>query len=234
MKRLTICAAALLTGCANYGEYYKSVEASNTAMVAAVRAQAEADAVRFNVLMRIAESGDATAKVAATMALALGGQRSAQAPAVAAQPQNEALQWASVVVPGVTQGLMGYYSMRTNMRQSDNSTALGMSTNATMLGMGELMAKDPLVVTQPAPVVVTQPEPVIVEQPAPIIVTQPEPIIQDPIVVTPPDPIVVRPEPPVIVRPEPPVIVNPPDPIIVVPPDPIIVNPPAPTPPTTP
>lgn len=222
----------LLSGCANYGDYYRSVSESNAHQTAMVRANAEAEAVRYQALMRIAESGDATARVAATMALAFAAQqgRPPQA-AIAAQPQNEALQWASVVVPGVTQGLMGYYSMRTNMRSSDNSTALGMSTNATMLGMGALMAKDPLVVTQPAPVVVTQPDPVIVEQPAPIIVTQPEPIIQDPIVVTPPDPIVVRPEPPVIVRPEPPVIVNPPDPIIVVPPDPIIVNPPAPTPP---
>lgn len=170
MKTVLILTLALLTGCANYGDYYKSVEASNAAMVSAVRAQAEADAVRFNVLMRIAESGDATAKVAATMALALGGQRPAQAPAVAAQPQNEALQWASVVVPGVTQGLMGYYSMRTNMRSSDNAVLQSLSSDQVMLGMGNLIGQPPVVVTQPPPVIVPSPDPIIVTQPPPVII----------------------------------------------------------------
>lgn len=170
MKTALIFLAALLTGCANYGDYYKSVEASNTAMVAAVRAQAEADAVRFNVLMRIAESGDATAKVAATMALALGGARPAQAPAVAQMPQNEALQWAGVLVPGVTQGLMGYYNMRTNMRASDNALVQSISSDQTMLGMGALIAEPPLVVTQPPPVIVPAPDPIIVPPAEPIIV----------------------------------------------------------------
>lgn len=170
-------AASLLAGCATPIEYYKSIEASNAALVSAARAQAEADVVRFNVLMRIAESGDATAKVAATMALALGGSRPAPTPAVAAQPQNEALQWASVLVPGVTQGLMGYYGMRTNMRMSDNSTLLGLSTNQTFGVLAADISKPPLVVEQPAPIVV--------EQPAPVIVPPPEPIIVSPIVIEP-------------------------------------------------
>lgn len=174
MKPLLALAAALLTGCANYGEYYRSVEASNSAMIAAVRAQAEADAVRFNVLMRIAESGDTTAKALAVMAMATSGARGVPTPAVAQMPQNEALQWASVLVPGVTQGLMGYYNMRTNMRSSDNATLLGLSTNQTMLGMGSLIAEPPLVVTQPPPVIVPAPDPIIVN---PVIVPPPDPIL---------------------------------------------------------
>lgn len=174
---LLFIGVALLAGCANHAEYYRSVEASNAALVSAVQAQAEADVVRFNVLMRIAESGDATAKVAATMALALGGSRPAPTPAVAAQPQNEALQWASVLVPGVTQGLMSYYGMRTNMRMSDNSTLLGLSTNQTFGVLAAEISKPPLVVEQPAPIVV--------EQPAPIIVSPPDPIIVSPVVIEP-------------------------------------------------
>lgn len=171
MKALLMIAAALLTGCANYAEYYRSVEASNAAMVSATRAQAESEAIRYQALMRIAESGDATAKVAATMALAFAGQQSRPSqPAVAAQPQNEALQWASVVVPGVTQGLMGYYSMRTNMRMSDNSTLLGLSTNKTFGVLAGEISKPPVVVEQAPPVVVTQPDPIIVTQPPPIII----------------------------------------------------------------
>lgn len=171
MKALLMIAAALLTGCANYGEYYKSVSESNAHQTAIVRAHAEAEAVRYQALMRIAESGDATAKVAATMALAFSGQqgRPSQA-AVAVQPQNEALQWASIIVPGATQGLMGYYSMRTNMRSSDNALLQSLSADQVMLGMGSLIAEPPLVVTQPAPVIVPSPDPVIVNPPHPIII----------------------------------------------------------------
>lgn len=174
MKALIALAAALLTGCANYGEYYRSVEASNTAMVAAVRAQAEADAVRFNVLMRIAESGDATAKVAATMALALGGARPAQAPAVAQMPQNEALQWASILIPSLTGAYVVNSNNSLSRHLSDNATAQTMSTNQAMMGMGSLIADPPLVVTQPPPVIVPAPDPVIVN---PVIVPQPDPIL---------------------------------------------------------
>ena len=179
MKKLASMAVAalVLTGCASYGDYYASVDSANARQVEAQRAQAEADAIRFQALMRIAESGDETAKVAATMALALTGQRPVAPMATPAVPQNEALQWASILVPGVTQGLSIYYNTRLGMRQSDNATALGLNTNATFGQFASEIAKPPVVVNQPDPVVVTQP--------APIIVPAPDPVIVNPVVVTP-------------------------------------------------
>ena len=169
MKLILIAAALALTGCASYTDYYRSVDAANARQVEVQRAQAEADAIRYQALMRIAESGDATAKVAATMALALGTQGRHVPLAVPAQPQNEALQWASILVPGVTQGMGIYYNAKTNMNANNNATALGLSTNQTF-GQFATEINSPTVVTQPPPLVVTQPPPVIVPTPDPIIV----------------------------------------------------------------
>lgn len=180
MKLLIAVTALALTGCSTAGDYYKSVDASNAHNVSLAKAHAEAEAVRYQALMRIAESGDATAKVAATMALALGaGTRQAQA-AVAQPQRSEALEWASILVPGVTQGLSIYYNTKASINANDNATALGMNTNQTF---GHFASEIN------APVVVTQPEPTIVTQPAPVIVTQPAPVIVDPVVV---DPVIVQ------------------------------------------
>lgn len=179
MKTILIAAALLLAGCSNMGQYYASVDAANVRQVEVAKAHAEAESVRYQALMRIAESGDATAKVAATMALAFGGQGQRTTQTVTPSvPQNEALQWASIIVPGVTQGMSIYYNAQTSMRSSDNATRLGLSTNATFGQFASEIAKDPLVVTQPDPVIVTQPEPVIVP---PTVVN---PVVVDPVVVT--------------------------------------------------
>ena len=179
MKTLIAVAALVLAGCSTAGDYYKSVDASNQHNVALAKAHAEAEAVRYQALMRIAESGDATAKVAATMALALGtGTRQAQAAVV--QPQrSEALEWASILVPGLTQGLSIYYNTKANINANDNATTLGINTNQTF---GQFASEIN------APVVVTQPDPVIVPQPAPVIVppTVVNPIVVDPVIVNSP------------------------------------------------
>ena len=176
MRRLliTLLISTPLVGCASYGDYYASIDAANARQVESQRAQSEADAIRYQALMRIAESGDATAKVAATMALALGGQSRHVQMAVPAQPQNEALQWASVLAPVAMQGLTLHYNTRLGLRQSDNATALGINTNATFGQFASEIAKPPLVVTQPTPI--------IVEQPAPIIV---DPVVVEPVVIQP-------------------------------------------------
>lgn len=182
MKKILIAVGALiLAGCSTAGDYYKSVEASNAHNVQLAKAHAEAEAVRYQALMRIAESGDATAKVAATMALALGaGTRQAQA-AVAQPQRSEALEWASILVPGVTQGLSIYYNTKASINANNNATRLGINTNATF-GQFASEINAPVVVTQPDPVIVTQPTPLVVEQPAPVIVN---PVVVQPEVVIP-------------------------------------------------
>ena len=241
MRTLALLSILLfLTGCSTAGDYYKSVDASNAHNVSLAKAHAEAEAVRYQALMRIAESGDATAKVAATMALALGaGTRQAQA-AVAQPQRSEALEWASILVPGVTQGLSIYYNSKQAINANNNATRLGINTNQTF-GQFASEINDPTIVTQPAPTIVTQPAPTVVrpEVVRPDIVVQPDPTIvdpRDPVIVEPRDPVIVTQPPPTVITQPAPVIVNPPpaqvvNPIVVNPPpaqvvDPVIVQPP--------
>lgn len=187
MKTLILTGALVLTGCSTAGDYYKSVDASNAHNVSLAKAHAEAEAIRYQALMRIAESGDATAKVAATMALALGAN-TRQSQAAVAQPQrSEALEWASILVPGVTQGLSIYYNAKTNINANNNATALGINTNQTF---GQFASEIN------APVVV---RPEVVQTPAPEVVIVPPTIVRPEVV----KPEVVTPE---VVTPE---IVNP-------------------------
>ncbi len=171
-----VALAAVLTGCSNMGGYYASVDGANRRQVEIAQAYAQAEAVRYQSLMRIAESGDSNAKVAAAMALAMSGQgmRSGQQMAVPAPPQNEALQWASVLVPGVTQGMGIYFNAKTAMNASNNAAALGMHTNSTFAQFASEINSPTVVhadvVTQPAPVIVTQPDPIVVTTPAPTVV----------------------------------------------------------------
>ena len=119
MKTLITIAALAISACASpdYAQYAKSSEAASVA-----RAQA---------LTKIADSGDSSAKVAAVMALALGaGNNQLQAPQASA-----ALQWAQVLVPGLTQVAGMRYSYLASVAQSNNSAAVAQSTNATMLGI---------------------------------------------------------------------------------------------------
>lgn len=123
---LTFMLVALaLAGCASpdYAQYAKSAEASSVA--------------RSKALSDIAASGDSSAKVAAVMALALGSGNST----LAAPQPNAALQWASILVPGLTQVAGMRYQYLSQQTQSNNATALGISTNSTMLGIaGKIQA----------------------------------------------------------------------------------------------
>lgn len=169
MKNLLISVAACLAlvGCSSAGDYYRSVEASNAHNVALAKAHAEAETVRYGALMKIAQSGDATAQVAAAMALAMSGQGGRVSQAAVAQPQpSEALQWASVLVPGVTQGLSIYYNTRASMAANDNATTLGINTNATF-GKFASEINSPTIV-RPEVVVTPAPDTVVVN---PVIVT---------------------------------------------------------------
>lgn len=125
MKYLSIIAVAILiSGCATeqYAQYAKSYEASAVAQA--------------NALKAIAESGSDTAKVAAVMALMSGqNSRSLQA------PQNEALQWASILVPSLTQAYGIARNADVAMNSSNNAALVANGTNAAFLGMaGKIQA----------------------------------------------------------------------------------------------
>ncbi len=133
MKILAAILTALaLTGCAT-GQY----EAYAQAQAATAQAKHAAEAERYKALSAIAQSSSDVARVAAVMSLAGFGQAQQQAPAIAApvSPGQTALQWASILVPGVTQAWGISQQVKLGMRQSDNSTALGISTNNAFVGM---------------------------------------------------------------------------------------------------
>lgn len=167
-----MCAALLvLGGCAttdyeNYTKAHASAEAARYA----------ADSEKYKALAGIAATGSDSARVAAVMALALGngagqGASAPGGPALRApEANNTLLQWAAVLVPGITQAYGIHANMRLGMTQSDNSASVARSTNDTMRGIAGLI-QAPGAITNtdrhdtvtPAPVVIT---PVV---PAPVI-----------------------------------------------------------------
>lgn len=127
----TILCALALTGCAH--EYAAYAEAH--------KAQAAAQTARYQALADIAKQGDTTAKVAAVMSLQMGGgQQSTQI----AAPKNwadYALQWTGLLLPTVGQVYTVNKQTALGMRQSDNATALGISTNNAFVGIaGKIQA----------------------------------------------------------------------------------------------
>lgn len=199
MKRLTLLialpCAALLSGCAT-NEYAKYSEGQ--ARIEAARAKA--DAARYKALSDIAASGDTTAKVAAVVALT-SMQSQQQGGAQLRPPQaSSALQWAQILVPGLTQIGGIWANARLGMRQSDNAARVAESTNSTFLGLaGHIQAPAANVTTTTTTtdtvgdysgsssgnsgriaggdVIDSTHAPTVVIQPAPVVVPQPAPVI---------------------------------------------------------
>ena len=129
MKLLAIAVCALfLTGCAT-AEYQAYADAH--------KAQAAAQAARYQALADIAKQGDTTAKVAAVMSLQMGGsQQNAQINAPKSWA-DYAMQWTGLLLPTVGQIYTVNKQTSLGMRQSDNATALGISTNAAFVGIAD-------------------------------------------------------------------------------------------------
>lgn len=215
-----IFTALLLTGCASndYAQYAKTQEAIQVA-------KSNAEVARFNALATIAKEGDSASKVAAVMALALGGNAggSQQTSTVAAPERNQALQWASILVPSVTQ----IYGIRANadvaMRSSDNATLTSIATTNGFVGLAARIQAPGATYTISGNSGASSGTsavsgnsgsnsgtsaisgnsgddsgnatsvPTVVNQPTPVIVTQPPPTVVNPVVVNQPPPIVVTP-----------------------------------------
>ena len=191
LLHLSILSIALvLSGCASpdYAAYSKAqtdIEVSKNLALSA----------KYKAMEAIASSGDATAKVAAVMALSIGSQGgSSQGSSLSAPMPNQALQWASVLVPGVTQVLGMRYNYLTQVTQSNNSAAVAQSTNASFVGIaGKIQATN----TNTTNTVLSgtgslgtgtytttdnTSTPTVVN---PVVVMQPDPVIVDPTVVNP-------------------------------------------------
>lgn len=133
MKSLIALIAVMsLAGCAAtpYAEYAKIHQA-----------YADAQAAKYQAIGAIAVSGDTTAKVAAMFALQGAGQQGVPNIAAPKSTADSLREWAGILVPSLIQGYGIYSNTQLGMTQSDNATALGISTNSTFLGMaGQIQA----------------------------------------------------------------------------------------------
>lgn len=136
MKLAIITLAALaLTGCASteYAQYTSTQQA-----IAASRAQS--DTARYQALAQIAATGSDSARVAAVMALALGGGQT-QATQIAAPQPNQALQWASILVPAVTQAYAIGKNAEVAIASSNNAMLTSSATTSAFVGIaGKIQA----------------------------------------------------------------------------------------------
>jgi hypothetical protein len=124
---LAVCSVAL-TGCATNSEYAAYADAH--------KAQAAAQTARFQALADIARQGDTTAKVAAVMSLQMGaGQQQSAQIAAPKSWADYAMQWTGLLLPTVGQIYSVNKQTSLGMRQSDNATALGISTNQAFVGI---------------------------------------------------------------------------------------------------
>ena len=135
MKTLVILFALVLSGCASpeYEQYSRAQTDIATARHAA-------DAAKYKAMSDIAASGDSGAKIAAVMAMAMGQSGGGQTQ-IAAPQASQALQWASILVPGLTQVAGMRYNYLSQQAQSNNATTLGLSTNNAFVGLaGKIQA----------------------------------------------------------------------------------------------
>jgi len=130
LKILVPVIALALTGCASTD--YTNYTATQQAMAAS---KAQADTARYNALADIARTGSDTARVAAVMALAMGGQAPQQSQALAAPQRSDALMWASVLVPAVTQAYSIAKSADVAINASNNAYLTSASTTAGFVGI---------------------------------------------------------------------------------------------------
>jgi hypothetical protein len=130
MQRTIIVIAALaLSACAapGYEQYLAAQQGIATA-------RSNADIARYDALANIAQKGDSAASVAAAMALAMGGNT--PQPVIAA-PQNEWLQWASVLVPALTNAYAIGKSADVAIHASDNAYKTSASTTGGFVALGQ-------------------------------------------------------------------------------------------------
>ena len=128
MIKLTPLIVLALVGCAST-DYTKYSETQ----VAIARYKAESEKARYAVLAEIVKKGDPTASVAAVMSMQMGMGGNAQEQRLEA-PRNsgdDALKWASLLIPTAVQGFGIYANARVATTQSNNATTTALSTNST-------------------------------------------------------------------------------------------------------
>ena len=128
IKLTTPLIVLALVGCAST-DYTKYSETQ----VAIARYKAESEKARYAVLAEIVKKGDPTASVAAVMSMQMGMGGNAQDQRLEAPRSSgdDALKWASLLIPSAVQGFGIYANARVATTQSNNATTTALSTNST-------------------------------------------------------------------------------------------------------
>jgi hypothetical protein len=137
---LALTVAVTTVGCATNKDYQMYAETQQKI----AQANAMAETARYAALAEIAKTADPGARVAAVMSINFGaqGSNSPKTNQVAAPRTfgDTALQWTSVLLPGLT----NIYGITANrhvaITQSNNQAAVAQSTNATFATMNSNMA----------------------------------------------------------------------------------------------
>lgn len=132
MKLAFVLAPIVLVGCASSKDYAAFLAAQQSVAVQ----HAEASKSRYQAMALIANSGDASSKTAAVMAMAMIQQPNIQLPP---PPEDPAFKWASILLPAFTNVSTGYFSYRLGITQSNNAAATaiaGYNTFGTMATAG--------------------------------------------------------------------------------------------------
>jgi len=143
MKYLIILIALALTGCASddYTQYAKAQSDIATA-------RANYDAARYQALASIASKGDSASGVAAVMAIALGSGSQQGQQQVAAPQRSDALQWAAILVPGLTQAYAIAKSADVAINSSNNAYLTSAATTSAFVGIaGKIQAPGAITTT---------------------------------------------------------------------------------------
>ena len=134
MKLILIPAVALLAGCTSMDKQYAAHLAAAQSIAQANALAAQEKVKQMGEIARTSQ--DPSAKTAAVMAMAF-----IQAPqaAIPAPPESQALKWAAVLMPTLTNLGMGFYNYRLGVTNSDNAAATtiaGYNTFSNMASSG--------------------------------------------------------------------------------------------------
>ena len=141
MKTLLVTLAAIaLVGCSSTKEYETYAKYSAEIEVATQNAKA----AQANAISAIAASGDPQTKLAAVMGLTFGNSSATAVAPSLRMPESDGnivLKWASILVPSAVQAFGINANMRVATTQSNNSSAVAVSTNNTFAAIaGQIQA----------------------------------------------------------------------------------------------
>jgi hypothetical protein len=136
MKR-TIFAIMLtmlfMVGCATNKDYAAYLASQEAVAVA----QADAQKARYTAFAEISKNAaDPATRIAAVMALAMGGQGPQGSTQLAAPPEDSAYKWAALIMNPLTNIMSAYYGYKLGVTSSNNQAATTMASYNTFSTMG--------------------------------------------------------------------------------------------------